>query len=105
MTLMETQDRETTESLRKRREERMRYEVLGMVCRAARRDPNEAVNCAPISDTIGVWREEVFRVLEFLDHAGLVRYCGPGPRVCITPRGIDYLFGEGRERKAIPDEP
>ena len=105
MTLMETQDRETTESLRKRREERMRYEVLGMVCRAARRDPTASVNCAPFHDSIGVWREEVFRVLDFLDHAGLVRYGGPGPKVSITPRGIDYLYGQGKWRKGVPDDP
>ena len=102
---MDTQDRDTPETARQQREERMRYEVLGMVCRAARRDPNEAVNCAPFHDAIGVWREELFRVLEFLDHAGLLRYCGPGPKVCITPRGIDYLYREGRRRKAVPDHP
>jgi hypothetical protein len=102
---MDIQDREETELARQRREERMRYEVLDMVCRAARRDPEEEVSCAPFSETIGVWREELFRVLEFLDHAGLVRYCGPGPRVCITPRGIDYLYGKGKASKSVPDEP
>ena len=100
---MDKLDRHDVESAVKHREERMRYEVLGMVCRAARRDPNEAVSCAPLSDSVGVWREEIFRVLEFLDHTGLVRYCGPGPEVCITPRGIDFLYGEGRRQKAIPD--
>ena len=102
---MDTLDREGAELVRKRREERMRYEVLGMVCRAARREPNEAVDCAPVTETIGVWCEELFRVLDFLDRAGMVRNCGPGPRVCITPRGIDYLYGEGRRHKSIPDEP
>ena len=81
----------------------MRYEVLGMVCRAARRDPNEGVSCAPLSESVGVWREEIFRVLEYLDHTGLLRYCGPGPEVCITPRGIDFLYGEGRRHKSVPD--
>ena len=101
---MDSLDRDNPEAARQKREERMRYEVLGMVCRAARRDPNEAVNCAFFTDRIGVWREEIFRVLEFLDHVGLVRYCGPGPKVCITPRGIEYLYGEGRAHKSIPDE-
>ena len=102
---METQEGDNPEAARQKREERMRYEVLRIVCQAARRDPNEEVTCAPFSESIGAWREELFRVLEFLDRVGLLRSCGVGTKVCITPRGIDYLYGEGRRRKAIPDEP
>ena len=31
-------------------------------------------------------------------------YCGPGPKVCITPKGIGYLYGEGARRKAEAGE-
>ena len=100
---MVNQDGGTREMATRRREERMRYEVLAMACRAARRDPNDAIDWKPVTERIGVWRDELFRILDFLDGAGLLRYCGEGPQVCITPRGIDYLSGAARSTRAVPD--
>jgi hypothetical protein len=87
----------------RRREERMRYEVLAMACRAARRDPDDAIDWKPVTERIGVWRDELSRVLDFLDGAGLLRYRGDGPKVSITRRGIEFLYGEARSTKAVPD--
>ena len=102
---MDHQGGDNPELARRQREERMRYEVLAMICRTARRDPNEPVDLGPFTERIGAWRDELFRVIDFLSAAGLARICGEGPQVCITPRGIDYLYGEARRTKAIPDEP
>ena len=97
------QDDGERELASQRREERMRYEVLAMACRAARPDPNDAVDWRPVTERIGVWRDELLRVLDFLAGSGLVRYCGDGPKVCVTPRGIDYLRGDARQTRAVPD--
>ncbi|MBW3630541.1 MAG: hypothetical protein KY464_14755 [Gemmatimonadetes bacterium] len=101
---MLNQERDNPELAKQTREERMRYEVLALVCRAARRDPNEPVNLGPFREMIGVWSDELFRVIDFLAQKELVRYCGPEPKVCITPQGIDHLYGAGKRNKAIPDE-
>ena len=101
---MVNQERDNPELAKQTREERMRYEVLGLVCRAARRDPNQPVNLGPCKDMIGVWSDELFRVIDFLAGKELVRFCGPEPRVCITPRGIDYLYGPGKKSKGVPDQ-
>jgi hypothetical protein len=100
---MDLQDRSDAELASHRREERMRYEVLAMISRACRRDPEDAVDLTPAVERIGVWRDELFRVIAFLVQAGLARYSGPGAKVCITPAGIDHLYGQAKLTRAVAD--
>jgi hypothetical protein len=94
------------EPAKRRREERMRYEVLDMLYRLSRGDPERPIDCAPVSEAIGDWRQELVRVIDFLVRVELARYCGMGPLVvCINGRGIAYLEGEAGRLKRIPDEP
>lgn len=83
----------------------MRYEVLDMLCSVSRGDPERPINCGSFAQEIGVWREEIFRVIDFLDRIGFVRYLGAGPLVSITARGIDYLERGAGRRKRISDAP
>ena len=85
-------------SQRKEREERMRYEVLLMLYTAAQSAPGDAVQAWGWAQDLGVWHEELFRVFEFLDRAGLIEYLGAGPLVRITQAGIDYIESEGKRR-------
>jgi hypothetical protein len=101
---MADRDRESSVRAWRQREERMRYEVLSMLSTAAGRDPEWPVDCGPVTERIGVWRDEIFRVIDFLDRRGLVRYCGEGPRVCITPQGVEYLSGAAQKLKRFPNE-
>lgn len=89
---------------RQRRDERMRYEVLQMLHRAAGGDSSEIVNAWAFAVDLGVWHAEVFRVVEWLERAGLVRYHGVGPAISITPRGIEYLASERNRRRTIRDQ-
>ena len=100
---MYNQERYNPEPAKQTREERMRYEVLGALSRAARHDPNEPVNLGPLKEMIGVWSDELFRVIDFLALKELVRYCGPEPKVCLTTRGIEYLYGAGKRNQGVPD--
>ena len=102
---MDEQPRQNPEAARQRREERMRYEVLDMLYRASARDPERRINCRGFAEDIGVWQAEVFRVVDFLDRIGFIQYCGAGPVVCITERGIDYLERGAGRRKRISDRP
>jgi DNA-binding IclR family transcriptional regulator len=96
---MQQDEHETSE--RQQREERMRYEVLLMLYRAAGGIPEEVVNAWSFSTDLGVWRAEVFRVIEWLERQGLVRYHGAGPAVSITPAGAAYLESHSNRRSTL----
>lgn len=89
---------------RRQREERMRYEVLDMIHRVSAGDTGRLIHCAAFAQDLGVWREEVYRVIDFLDRAGYLRYRGAGPVVCITRGGVERLASDSGARR-IPDRP
>lgn len=83
------------------REERMRFEVLALLFDACGREMNCIVRVSDFADTLGVWREELFRTVEFLDRRGFLHYHGGGPSVSITQKGIDYIHSEAGRRRSI----
>lgn len=85
------------------REERMRFEVLAMVYRAAQGNADAVIRVSGFLQELGVWYEELFRVVEFLDRCGYLSYQGAGPLVRITPRGIRLIEGEAGARRSIRD--
>lgn len=89
--------------LQRRREERMRYEILSMLYRAAGGDVEREINCWTFATDLGVWHAEVFRVLEYLDRRGYLAYRGAGPVVCLTPKGRDFIQGGSGDRHSIRD--
>lgn len=89
--------------LQRKREERMRYEVLAMLYRAADGHVGREINCWNFATQLGVWHAEVFRVLEFLDRKGLVQYRGAGPVVCLTEEGKQYIDSGRGDRKSVRD--
>lgn len=97
------QDGDSWLDLQHRREERMRYEILSMLYRAARGEVDREINCWSFATQLGVWHAEVFRVLEHLDRRGLLEYRGAGPVVCLTESGRDYIEGGSGDRSSIRD--
>ncbi len=83
---------------RQQREERMRYEVLQMLHRAAKGAPDKVVNAWSFSTDLGIWHAEVFRVIEWLERHRLISYHGAGPAISITEAGVEYL-NNGRHRR------
>lgn len=94
---MDKMDPEKARVAERRREERMRYEVLAMLCRASGGDTTRVIDCARLAEAIGVWSQELFRVVDFLANNGLVSYAGSGSRVSVTDRGI-ALIGTSSDR-------
>lgn len=91
------------QALQRRREERMRYEVLRMLYDATGAAEDGAVRAWSFAPDLGVWREELFRVIEFLDRKRYLEYLGAGPTVRITRAGVEYIESEAERRKSIRD--
>ena len=95
------------------REERMRFEVLHAIYHAAERIPCVQIDTFHFMEGLGVWREELDRVLQYLigrdflsiDREGLVMPREKGLVACLTQKGIDYIQREARRRRTIRDEP
>lgn len=82
------------------REERMRYDVLANLKKASLSRAGTVLQVREFDDGL-VWRQELFRVLEYLDRKGYVTYHGPGPQVSITVKGIDYIDRMARRRHSL----
>jgi hypothetical protein len=83
------------------REERLRYEVLQSVYDKCDGQPDQVLRVAGFAEGLGVWREELFRGVEFLDRHGYVTYHGAGPEVSITRKGVEYLERKAARRRSI----
>lgn len=100
---MTGEDSESWMELQREREERMRFEVLELIFTSVGRQPEAEINVSDFVHQLGTWHAELFRVVEWLDRSGLVRYCGAGPTVCLTPRGIAYMTDGAGRRRSVRD--
>lgn len=89
--------------LQRRREEHMRYEVLQLLYRSVEGKAGLERNIARFALDLGTWQAELFRVVEWLDSRKLIRYCGAGPVVCLTQRGVAFVEREAGRRRSIRD--
>jgi hypothetical protein len=94
----------------RRRQERMRYEVLRILLEASHGDPARRIEAWGLAHDLGVWEEELQNTLVWLEHAGYLRVYHPGMAVSITLAGVRYLEqGAGRRRTirgiAPPEQP
>jgi DNA-binding IclR family transcriptional regulator len=89
--------------LQRKREELMRYQVLRMLYEATSGIPEVKCNVAHFAFNLATWRSEVFRIVEWLERSGFIRYCGAGPTVCITDKGVASIQEQDR-RRSIRDE-
>lgn len=78
----------------------MRYDVLANLKKASLSRAGTVLQVREFDDGL-VWRQELFRVLEYLDRKGYVTYHGPGPQVSITVKGIDYIDRMARRRHSL----
>jgi hypothetical protein len=93
--------------LQRRREERMRYEVLVMLYEAVGRCVDFPVDVSGFVRRLGVWEDELRRVLQYLGDRGYIRYLAEGSEVsvCLSVKGVDYIEKDARRRKSIRDDP
>lgn len=82
----------------------MRYEVLKMIFGAVGGEPDVEKNVSSFVHQLGTWHAELFRVVEWLDRAGFIRYCGAGPTVCLTTKGITFVLADAGRRTSIRDD-
>jgi hypothetical protein len=97
------EDRDSWLELQRKREERMRYEVLNLISTSVGGQPEVEKNVSSFIHQLGTWHAELFRVVEWLDRQGFIRYCGAGPTVCLTPRGVAFLDSAAGRRRSIRD--
>ena len=81
----------------------MRYEILARLDAASVSVPGTVLHLQNFPDGLGVWRQELFRVLDYLDRRGYITYHGAGPEVSITSKGIDYIQRPARRRRSLRD--
>lgn len=82
----------------------MRYEVLLMLYEAADRCADFPVEVGGFVRKLGVWQDELERVLRFLTDRGYIELMGEIPRtVCLTVQGIDYIERDSSRRRSIRD--
>lgn len=87
----------------------MRYEILRMLHHATRADPERRVDAWHFAADLGVWQDEVWNVLVWLQHAGMVTVHDARPTVAITLRGVQYIERDASRRRTVrglrpPDE-
>ncbi len=79
----------------------MRFEVLELIFASVDGRAEVELNVAGFVHHLGTWHTELFRVVEWLDRRGFIRYCGAGPTVCLTQVGIDFVGSDARRRRSI----
>jgi hypothetical protein len=87
--------------LQRKREERMRFEVLDLIFASVNGQADVELNVSGFVHHIGTWHAELFRIVEWLDRRGFIRYCGAGPTVCLTRAGVDFVGSEAGKRRSI----
>lgn len=82
----------------------MRYEILSMLYESADRCADFPVEVGGFIRKVGVWQDELERVLRFLVDRQYIRLTGDIPRtVCLTIQGIDYIERDSSRRRSIRD--
>jgi hypothetical protein len=94
-------------TLQHRREERMRFEVLTMLFEAANRCVDLPIDVAGFVRRLGVWEDELDRVLGYLARYDYIRFsrdpAGQRVEVCLTVKGVDYIERDAGRRRTIRD--
>lgn len=90
-------------NLQRRREERMRYEVLYMLFEASNHRVDSPVELGGLVRRLGVWEIELERVLDFLHSTGYIGCQGSGRdrKAWLTLKGIDYIERDADRRRTV----
>lgn len=81
--------------------ENTRFLVLELTKRECGGEPGRCVTAWSFAEQLGIWQTELFRIIDFLDRAGYLDYCGGGPQVALTQKGLDYLVHDRGRRETI----
>ena len=104
MAAAENKDESWLETQR-RRQERMRFEVLYMLYDAASQCVDFPVDVAGFVRRLGVWEDELVTTIEYLADGGYIRYEAHAwnVSVCLTVKGVDYIEKDRGRRRTIRD--
>ena len=95
------EDERSWVDLQRMREERMRYEVLALIHRAAEGRLDVEVHASPLALELGVWSTELFRVIDFLTEHGYIDYLRAGPVLRLTRAGSLRIGAADEGRRSI----
>lgn len=75
-----------------------------MLYEAADRCAEVPIEAGAFVRKLGVWQDELERVIRFLSERRYIRLVGELPRtVCLTVHGIDYIERDSFRRRSIRD--
>jgi hypothetical protein len=102
MAAAENKDESWLETQR-RRQERMRFEVLYMLYDAAGQCVDFPVDVAGFVKRLGVWEDELVTTVEFLAREDYLRFDAHpwNVSVCLTVKGVDYIEKDRGRRRTI----
>lgn len=83
------------------REEKLRYSILSFVYQRAGANCEVAVTGPEIGAELQLGLESLYSAITFLNRAGYLAEGGVGPRVCITPKGVEYMEVLAGRRKSV----
>lgn len=83
------------------RRQRARFRLLRWVYDRTGGTPDVPVSGPEIEPALGVPREQLYRLIQYLEDRGYLRYLGAGPRVSISQQGIDYISLLAGRRESI----
>jgi hypothetical protein len=79
--------------------ERARYDFLLRLYHWTGADPRSVMHALDVGFDLGLTPVQTFAVVEFLSRRGYIDYLGAGPRIRITPMGVDFIrIGAGYRR-------
>jgi hypothetical protein len=91
-------------TLQKRREERMRFEVLFMIYEAAEGCADLPLEASSFVKRLGLWEQELEKVLRFLSRRGYINRIEPDSSIMsVTVTGVDYIERDSVRRRTIRD--
>jgi hypothetical protein len=83
------------------REERLCYQVLRAVYERAGGDCTATTTGAVLQSDLPIDADDLFRILRLLEEHRYLFRVGPGPELCITPKGIRYIEWAAGRRQTL----
>lgn len=83
--------------------ERARYEFLLRLYHRTGADYRRVLHALDVGFDLGLPPVETFAIVEFLARKEYIDYLGAGPRIRITPMGVDFIHIGAGYRRTIRD--
>lgn len=83
------------------RVERLSYQALRAVYRRTGGNCTVSTTGATLRSDLSIPAEDLFNILGLLEEHGYLFRVGPGPELCITPKGIRYIERAAGRRQSL----